>query len=327
MLTLPRWVDADTIILNPNIPLNIFLPPAEFSHLHLLVTADPHGLNNGVFFIKVHPWSVELLSAVVAYRMYRPYAELQYRDQSALVSVLEERHFKKNYSLLPQRWINAIWIEGGDETTKSFQVQPGHLLVHFPGHPQRDEIMKKYLDRVDRHMKEWELDYKSTNYSAEINEYWAQQQGILEEQKAEALSIINDAKELLTKVNTKMTAHQTDLDSDDADRIGRRIKSLKIALHVNINDTETIQQASDNLREVRFTKNHNRKNPLTTHTQVHQTPPNHRRKITGINPHPSPRHHRRQRKSPPNHQKHRVDRGVPETEIQARFVQGAAGQG
>ncbi len=250
MLMLSRWVDADTIIMNPNIPLDIFLPPAEFSHLHLLVTADPHGLNNGVFYIKVHPWSVELLSAVVAYRIYRPDTELQYRDQSALEDVLKEKHFKKNFLQLPQRWFNAIWGELNDDSTRSFQVRRGDLLVHFPGHPQRDEIMRKFLDRAERHMSEWELDLESTSYPNEMKEFWLEQHEVLETQRAEAQKAVKEAEELLGKVDSQMAAHHNDLDSEDAEKIDERVKRLKLALHDHIDDKEVVQEASDRLQDV-----------------------------------------------------------------------------
>ena len=250
MLMLRRWVDADTIVMNPNIPLDIFLPPAEFPHLHLLVTADPHGLNNGVFFIKVHPWSIELLSAVVAYRVFRPDTELQYRDQSALDNVLKEKHFRKNFLLLPQRWFNAIWGELNDDSTRSFQVRRGDLLVHFPGHPQREEIMRKYLDRAERHMPEWELDLESTSYPTEIKEYWVEQHEILERQRAEAQKVAKDAEELLGKVDSQMTTHHGNLETEETEKINERVQSLKLALHNHVDDKEVVEEASYKLVEV-----------------------------------------------------------------------------
>ena len=61
MLIILGSVDADTVVINPKILLEIFPPPKSFPCLHLLVTADSHGLNDGIFFIKVHFWSIELL--------------------------------------------------------------------------------------------------------------------------------------------------------------------------------------------------------------------------------------------------------------------------
>lgn len=68
------WVDADTVILNPYVPIEIFLPPplSEFEEVYLLYSNDWNGLNNGVFLVKVNQWAVKLFTAIVAYRHYKP---------------------------------------------------------------------------------------------------------------------------------------------------------------------------------------------------------------------------------------------------------------
>lgn len=45
-----RWIDADIVVMNPNIPLEIFIPPSpEFTYVNMLATNDRHGRNNGFF--------------------------------------------------------------------------------------------------------------------------------------------------------------------------------------------------------------------------------------------------------------------------------------
>lgn len=48
-------VDADTIILNPHLPIDVFLPPpgSEFDDINLMYSSDWNGLNNGVFPVRV----------------------------------------------------------------------------------------------------------------------------------------------------------------------------------------------------------------------------------------------------------------------------------
>ena len=60
------------ILLNPRMPLEIFLPPEEFDHIHFLGTHDEEGLNCGVFFIRVHEWSVQMLLDVLAIPDHHP---------------------------------------------------------------------------------------------------------------------------------------------------------------------------------------------------------------------------------------------------------------
>ena len=54
------------MILNPRIPLKIFLPPEDFCHAAFLGTHDEQGLNRGVFFLRVHEWSVKMLIEVLS---------------------------------------------------------------------------------------------------------------------------------------------------------------------------------------------------------------------------------------------------------------------
>jgi hypothetical protein len=85
------WNDADVVLMNPQISLDIFIPPSpEFDYVNLLETHDRHGLNNGVFLIKINDWSVKLLTAVLAFHHFRPVVELKYSEQSALDEMLKD---------------------------------------------------------------------------------------------------------------------------------------------------------------------------------------------------------------------------------------------
>ncbi|KAI4853373.1 hypothetical protein E4T44_00881 [Aureobasidium sp. EXF-8845] len=61
------WADADALILNPNVPLSIFLPPPDLSHIHFVGNKDWRGLNNGVFFVRVHPWTVSMFTSAMSF--------------------------------------------------------------------------------------------------------------------------------------------------------------------------------------------------------------------------------------------------------------------
>lgn len=72
--------------MNSKIPLEIFLPASgpEWPLIHCLITNDLGGLNNGVYFLRVHEWSVWLMSAVLAVAIYDPKVYLKFNDQSAM---------------------------------------------------------------------------------------------------------------------------------------------------------------------------------------------------------------------------------------------------
>jgi hypothetical protein len=238
------------VITNPNIPLEILLPPEQFPHLHLLVTADPHGLNNGIFFLKVHPWSVGLLSAVIAYPTFRSDQKLEYRDQSALEALVKDKKFRGNTAILPQRWFNAYQAERDGSRKLPFQFMPGDLLVHFPGVPDRDARMKHYLDRAEHHSPAWEIPLESTGYLNETKGFWAEQQRALAEQRSKAERFAAEAREGLSTTQDQLKLHGGMLDSGELERVEQHVTQLKDALEDNRDDLDAVKSAYENLQRV-----------------------------------------------------------------------------
>ncbi|EEY23559.1 galactosyl transferase GMA12/MNN10 family protein [Verticillium alfalfae VaMs.102] len=164
------WVDRDTIILDTcRSPLG-FLPipmqqingsdtqrdPAE--NINLLATKDWNGLNNGVFLMRVNRWSVDLFSAILALRHYRPDADLPFTEQSAMELLLNEAPFNKNVIWVPQWWFNAYGRGKDKEDFKPLTTDPnsqqyharrGDFLVHFAGTGYRDQAMAPWLDHAE----------------------------------------------------------------------------------------------------------------------------------------------------------------------------------
>ncbi|OCK82150.1 glycosyltransferase family 34 protein, partial [Lepidopterella palustris CBS 459.81] len=168
------WVDGDTIILNPYVPIEALIPPEddpEWDDVQLLVSHDWNGLNNGVFPVRVSIWSVELFSAILSFRFYRPDQHLTFRDQSAMDFLLQDDHFSPNVIRAPQRWFNAYQGEV-NETLAPFQVRRGDLLVHFAGVGDRDERMRYWLSRAEKHAPDWEVDFRHTSYPEETADFW-----------------------------------------------------------------------------------------------------------------------------------------------------------
>jgi len=113
LLTCQSWFDADTIVMNNHIPLDIFLPPstAAFSNVKLVISSNWDGLNSGAFAIRIDPWSVSLLSAVLAYPIYQQ-DRLQndsFRDQSAFQWLLTNpgSPLARTRGLPRQHWVDA----------------------------------------------------------------------------------------------------------------------------------------------------------------------------------------------------------------------------
>ncbi|GAM88644.1 hypothetical protein ANO11243_066780 [Dothideomycetidae sp. 11243] len=169
------WVDADTILLNPSIPIELFLPPSpELDDIHLVILNDQNKLNNGVFPIRVNQWSVDLFTAVVNFRRDRPDAALQSNDQSAMDILLQQPQFLRHTVFVrDQRWFNA-WYFGSNETLREKETRPGEFIMHFAAVRRRERHMTTWLDRVERNHTDWDVKPKHTRYPAELARFWKQ---------------------------------------------------------------------------------------------------------------------------------------------------------
>lgn len=154
------WFDADTVVLNPYTPLELFLPSRskhELGSICLVIGSNWDGLNSGVFGLRVDPWSVSLLSAVLAYPIYELKRQRQdkFRDQSAfqwLLVDVESSPLARNspffardrWAEVPMRWFNALpfnnafskegkWLISEPMTSSSFDQ--GTDDVYDDGHP------------------------------------------------------------------------------------------------------------------------------------------------------------------------------------------------
>jgi hypothetical protein len=79
--------------MNPNIPLYIFLPPAGFEDVNLVVKNGRNGLNNGVCFVRVGKWSFKIFASALSVREYEPGVVLKYSEQSTMEEVIRRVRF------------------------------------------------------------------------------------------------------------------------------------------------------------------------------------------------------------------------------------------
>ncbi|KAI9724824.1 MAG: hypothetical protein M1812_000100 [Candelaria pacifica] len=246
------WCDADTVLINPNLPISLFLPPSPaFDHIHILVTNDFNGLNNGVFPVRVHSWSAELFAAVVAFRIYKPNFQMRFRDQTALEELLKEPHFKDNVVHLPQRWFNAYRGGGLSETTQPYQSRRGDLLVHFAGTPDRDGVMGEWMDLAEMHQPEWEIDLVHSSYPGEVKEYWAERSREVEALRQKIANATEGAQKLIQHTTKCLVLYGGQLGEGEKDVLEGKKKALESVLVGNKRENlEAIQKALSDLHGV-----------------------------------------------------------------------------
>ncbi|KKY27492.1 putative galactosyl transferase gma12 mnn10 family protein [Phaeomoniella chlamydospora] len=215
------WFDADTIILNPHIRLETFLPPEEdgLRDVHLLLASNWDGINAGIFPIRVHPWSVTLLSSMIAYEQFRPSEKLEFQDQSALSHILHQfPDFRANWTVVPHRWFNSLpinmafdengtWIYATPMTLEEFDdgeeisdLQPwkvlkGDMALHFAGARVRQSWMDPWLDRLELYLPEWSSSVFQERLEVTCAEFWKEEKVKLEKKTANFLRLDLEKKE------------------------------------------------------------------------------------------------------------------------------------
>ena len=247
------WVDADTIILNPYVPIETFLPPGgtEFDDIYLMYSNDWNGLNNGVFPIRVNQWAVNMFAAIVAYRHFNPQDPLIFRDQSAMNTLMQEPEFAKHIMQAPQRWFNAYQGEH-NETLQPFQVRRGDLLVHFAGVPAREERMQYWLERAEQHLDDWEVPVKSTSYLQEARDFWNEQKEIRKHRNIQVEEAQERAKKLLFTTDQNLNDYGDRLGDDQRLKIGIQRDDLKMVIEQEPtkNDLEKIEERINGLTDI-----------------------------------------------------------------------------
>ncbi|KAI9694937.1 MAG: hypothetical protein M1822_000554 [Bathelium mastoideum] len=246
------WMDADTVLLNPHIPIAAFLPPESggFEDVHLVVAHDFNGLNNGVFALRVCRWSVQLLLAVLAFPHYRPEHFLLFRDQSAMEELLKEPRFARHSVTAPQRWFNAYQGEH-NETLAPFQVRRGDFLVHFAGVGDREQRMRYWLDRAEQHLPDWEIEYKQTSYPTEARDFWAEVAAEREARTKRLENVKARVKDMDELVQRRMEEFQDRLSQEEREKLAEERKHVSevVDKEETKEDPDKIEEALQKLRE------------------------------------------------------------------------------
>ncbi|KAF9894786.1 hypothetical protein FE257_004407 [Aspergillus nanangensis] len=228
------WIDADSIILNDDIPVEIFLPPHDITDIHMVTARDQNGLNTGIVFFHVHPWTISMLIETLAHPLYKPEIDLgRSADQEAMVHVLNktdggpDKHgYKDGLIYLPRPWINTY------EWHHAYEGKRGNLLVHFPGlEEDRWSHMSKWLDVVEYTPEKWRVQLAETEYATKTVEFW--------NQVRTAKRAINATEERLKSPSLK-----------SKNRVEEGLRGLKKVLYEEADDMELLRQRIDDLKAV-----------------------------------------------------------------------------
>ena len=171
------WYDADTLILNPNIQWELFLPPTDndeiFSDIKILATKDVSGFNAGVFLCRIDEWVIDTLTD--AYALPRLYPEVDIAgniEQNAMKWIFSQEENKKHVVYQPRLWYN--WFSTVIRADKDVK---GDMLIHFSGinHDYEGQMKKGVMEAWFSKLTDpaaWSLPLEKTRYPKEISAFW-----------------------------------------------------------------------------------------------------------------------------------------------------------
>ncbi len=151
--------------MNQYVPLEIFEPPSDYSHINWIAAKDFNGLNAGIFLLRVNRWSLNLLTRTATHKHYHPGEDFTFEEQSILARLTEEaKEFKDRCIYVPKLWFNAYFYN-------SDEAKPGLLLSHFP-HPDFKWHMYKWLEALKSDKHVYNRPVAETSYPEEIERFW-----------------------------------------------------------------------------------------------------------------------------------------------------------
>ena len=124
-------------------------------------------------------------------------------------------------------------------------MRKGDLLVHFPGVPRREERMRFYLEKAERHLPEWELDVERTGYMSEIGAFWEGEREKMETGRQEVWRAVEEAKNLIRVVKERIGSYGGNLKGEDQAMVEKVVEMAKGVL-----DDEGKREDADAVREV-----------------------------------------------------------------------------
>lgn len=233
------WYDADTMILNPNIQWETFLPPTDndlFTDIKVLATKDSSGFNAGVFFCRVDEWVVDTL--IDAYALPRLSPEVNITgniEQNAMKSIFGKVNNKKHVVYQPDLWYN--WFS---TTHRPDDDVKGDVIIHFSGinHDDENQLKKAIMEAWFSKLTDpasWSLPLEKTRYHKEVPAFWellgvARKILSLVEDRGDTSTIENDITIQLARNELRWTAEE---EAYDFQKMNKTIHDMVDALRVS----------------------------------------------------------------------------------------------
>jgi hypothetical protein len=124
------WTDADSLVMNPSIPLTRFV----YDAVDLIFPIDRiNGINTGNFFVRRSQWAHDFLKWVYGQEQF---VNHRWWENAAVIAVYNNPQVQERVLLLPNKLFNAYPYDGTYSTDD--------FIIHFPGLSSREVFMRNY---------------------------------------------------------------------------------------------------------------------------------------------------------------------------------------
>ena len=129
------WTDADALIRNDSIRLELFIEAGIDVHLTRALAPYPH-INTGQMLFRASPFTRLFLNAVWRLKVFIHDSTW---EQRAVNHLVEHYHFRR-VKISPNRLFNSL----GHVPDDPDPYQAGDFIIHFPGRPNKADLMARY---------------------------------------------------------------------------------------------------------------------------------------------------------------------------------------
>lgn len=233
------WYDADTMILNPTIQWETFLPPTDnelFADIKVLATKDNSGFNAGVFFCRVDEWVVDTLTDAYALPRLSPEVNITGNiEQNAMKWLFSKVDNKRHVVYQPDLWYNGFsTAHRPDDDVK------GDMMIHFSGinHDDENQLKRAIMEAWFSKMTDpasWSLPLEKTRYHNEVPAFWqllgvARKMLSLVEDRGDTGTVENEITIQIARNELRWTAEE---EAFDFEKMNKSIHDLVDALSVS----------------------------------------------------------------------------------------------
>lgn len=167
------WFDADTIILNNNIPWTMFLPQEDFfSGIHFIASRDWDDLNYGVFFLRVNEWSINFLTQVATFPQSRPDVSRSGDiDIDAMWWVLDQPENQDHVIYQPRSWYNGYDLRDRGIS----EIREGDMQVHLVGvndDRRKEAAAHWWLSKIEKSPQKMHMPLEASKYPEKVQMFW-----------------------------------------------------------------------------------------------------------------------------------------------------------